>query len=287
VYRFLLRPRWIVLTLLVVLAVPVCIRLGQWQWHRYQVRHAANEVMTRNLAAPPIDVRQLTGPERDLDEQDRWRTVTATGRYDAGHELLARNRSLQGRPGFYVVTPLITSDGSAVLVNRGWVGLAESATVWPDAPPPPPGQVTVTGRIRPSETRHNSGIREHSGAPEGQIYRISAQTISRRLPYPLDRAIVELTAQQPAAASAPEPVDPPGEAHEWMNLSYAVQWNLFAALAPVGWMLLVWQEARSRRREDEAQADSGSEQAEPDTDRPDAGLDGRQRTWPAGSKTMR
>jgi cytochrome oxidase assembly protein ShyY1 len=251
VFRFLLRPRWIALTLFAVLAVPTCIGLGQWQWHRYQLRHAANEVMTRNLAAAPVDVRDLTGPARDLDERDRWRTVTATGRYDTGRELLARNRTQHGRPGFYVVTPLVTSDGSAVLVTRGWVGLgAAGSAARPEVPAPPPGEVTVTGRIRPGETRRNSGIRERSGAPEGQIYLISTENIGKRLPYPLDRAIVELTGQRPAAAATPEPLDPPGEATEWMNLAYAVQWNLFAALAPVGWMLLVWQEAKGRRRQD-------------------------------------
>ena len=43
------------------------------------------------------------------------------GTYDTGAEVLIRNRSLDGAPGYHVVTPLVMADGTAVLVNRGWV----------------------------------------------------------------------------------------------------------------------------------------------------------------------
>jgi cytochrome oxidase assembly protein ShyY1 len=248
VYRFLLQRRWVALTVLALVAVPTCVALGQWQLHRYHQRHAANQVLHRSMNAAPVPVEQLTGPDRDVTPRDRWRAVVATGTYDTQHELLARNRSQDGRPGFYVVTPLRTASGTAVLVNRGWVGLADTATARPDVPAPPAGDVTVTGRIRPSETRKSSGIRDRAGAPAGQIYLISTETISAGLPYPLDRAIVELTGQQPAARTAPEPVPPPEDQDEGMNLSYFVQWNLFAAAGVVTWVLLVWREVRSRRR---------------------------------------
>jgi cytochrome oxidase assembly protein ShyY1 len=247
VLRFLLRPRWIALTLLALLAVPLCLAAGQWQWHRYEQRHAANQTQQRNLAAPPVEARLLTGPDRDVAAADRWRTVTATGRYDPANELLVRNRSQDGAPGFYVVTPLITADGSAILVNRGWVGLAATAAARPDVPAPPAGETTVTGRIRPSETRRGTGIRQTS-APAGQVYLIDTEEIGERLPYRLDRAVLELVSQRPQPRDAPAPVPAPDKATEWMNFAYALQWHLFAGLVPVGWLILAVQEVRRRPR---------------------------------------
>src|SRR5205823_4858031 len=120
VYRFLLRPSWIALTLLLLLGIPVCVLLGQWQLSRYHQRHDYNQQLHHNLGAPAVPVGTLTSPDRDVPRRDGWRVVTAAGRYDPAHELLVRNRTQDGAPGFFVLTPLVGSDGAAVLVNRGW-----------------------------------------------------------------------------------------------------------------------------------------------------------------------
>jgi cytochrome oxidase assembly protein ShyY1 len=300
VYRFLLRPRWVALTVLLVLAIPVFVLLGQWQHDRYERRHAANQLLERNLRSPAVDAAELTGRDRDLADQDRWRPVTATGRYDTSQELLVRNRSQEGRPGFYVVTPLVLADGSALLVNRGWVRLGASATTRPDVPAPPPGDVRVSGRIRPPETERDSGIEERAGAPQGQVYRIDTALIGQRTPYPLNRAFVELVSQRPAPSAAPAPVPEPEPATEWMNLAYFVQWHLFAALVPVGWVLLVRQEVRGRRPAQDGtgrpgpaegghagRAEDGRDSTGGAGGAGGAGArDGEEgRAWPAGSRT--
>ncbi|MFD0637019.1 SURF1 family cytochrome oxidase biogenesis protein [Catenulispora yoronensis] len=43
------------------------------------------------------------------------------GVYDPGHQFLARNHQVNGNPGFWIITPLTLSDGTSVLVNRGWI----------------------------------------------------------------------------------------------------------------------------------------------------------------------
>ena len=50
--------------------------------------------------------------------------VTVTGRYDPAHEILARVRTLHDNVGFEVITPLVLADGTAVLVDRGWIPAA-------------------------------------------------------------------------------------------------------------------------------------------------------------------
>jgi cytochrome oxidase assembly protein ShyY1 len=267
VYRFLLRPRWIALTVLMLAMTPACVALGQWQLHRYHERHDANTLVHRNLSASPVPVGELTAPTQDLDRRDIWRAVTATGRFDTRHQLLVRNRTQQGRAGLYVLTPLVTADGSAVVVNRGWVPPGPTAADLPPVPPPPTGTVTVRGRIRPPETLASSGIRDRAGAPAGEIYRIDTALIRQRLPYPLDRAYVEQTEGQGPAG--PAAVPPPADQDEGMNLSYVVQWNLFAVIAVLTWGVLVGRETRRRRREAGAPGEEG------------------QARWPAESKTMR
>nr|BFE84881.1 hypothetical protein GCM10020093_074820 [Planobispora longispora] len=40
-----------------------------------------------------------------MSERDKYRTVTATGAFDAAHELLVRRRVQNSAVGFYVLTP--------------------------------------------------------------------------------------------------------------------------------------------------------------------------------------
>jgi cytochrome oxidase assembly protein ShyY1 len=49
------------------------------------------------------------------------------------------NRTYEGAPGYWVLTPLVTSDGTGVVVNRGWVPMAigdPTASSKPTHPPP-------------------------------------------------------------------------------------------------------------------------------------------------------
>ena len=61
--------------------------------------------------------------------------MTVTGRYDPQHEILARARTVNGRVGFEIVTPLVLADGTAVLVDRGWVPPAGAGAATPAARP--------------------------------------------------------------------------------------------------------------------------------------------------------
>ena len=99
--------------------------------------------------------------------------MRTTGRYDAGHKLLVRNRPFDGQVGFHVLAPLVTAAGPALLVDRGWVPAGEDATVVPDVPAPPPGEVTVTVRLRPSEPASTTGT-----PPRGQVTRIDVSAIA-------------------------------------------------------------------------------------------------------------
>ncbi|MFC4057123.1 SURF1 family protein [Planomonospora corallina] len=243
-YRFLLTRRWIALHIVVLLVIPAFVFLGRWQFGRFEERSASSDRITANLAAPPVPLTELTTVGGAVREQDRYRAVTATGTFDAAHQLLVRRRTQNRAVGFYVLTPLVTGEGRAVLVNRGWVRAGVTADALPEVPAPATDQVTVTGRLRPAESEESTGIRDLDGLPAGQVMLIDTAAIAPGLPYELFGGYVELTGQVPAAAAAPEPVtEPDVGSGGGLNLAYGVQWWLFIGVAVGGWLLLIRREA--------------------------------------------
>jgi cytochrome oxidase assembly protein ShyY1 len=248
VYRFLLSRQWVILTLVALLLIPTMIRLGIWQMHRYDERSARNRLVSDALGAEPVPVETLTSPGHLVTKRERYRSVTATGRFDTAHEVVVRRRvNADEEVGFHVLTPLVLTDGKVVLVNRGWIPAdGPSQTAFPEVPAPPGGQVTVTGRLMPDETTEASGIKDLKGLPDRQIMLINSEQEARRLGARVLGGYLVQTAPKPAGGT-PELIGRPGMENAPLNYAYAVQWWLFSAAVPVGWVILVRREARDRR----------------------------------------
>ena len=86
-----------------------------------------------------------------LRDDDQYARVRATGRYDAAHQLLVRNRPLEGQVGYYVLTPLVTDAGPALLVDRGWVPAGATADRRARRTRAAGRRGHRGGRVRPSE----------------------------------------------------------------------------------------------------------------------------------------
>lgn len=246
VYRFVLTRQWVCLTLIALVLIPVMIKLGFWQYHRHEHRVAQNELIASSLAAKPAPMTALSSPGHVVPRSDYWRTVTATGTYDTAHEVVVRMRtSNDGKVGFQVVTPLVLGDGRVVLVNRGWVRSGDDPGAYPPVPAAPPGEVTVTGRLKADETSGASGIKERKGLPERQVMLVNSAQQAEYLGRPVLGGYLELTDPLPADGS-PEPVAEPDHDSIGPHMAYAVQWWLFAAAVPLGWVILVRREKRDR-----------------------------------------
>jgi cytochrome oxidase assembly protein ShyY1 len=165
-----------------------------------------------------------------------WKRVRATGRYDADAQVLIRNRSVNSAAGYEVVTPLILADGTAVLIDRGWVPPASSgATKPPAVPAPPKGTVTVTARVRPSEEKLGTvdtvdGVR--------QARSVNVAELSKDLDSPVMRGY--LTDDKPPKGLTAIPVE---EERAWQNFAYSYQWWLFAIMIPIGLAMIARREA--------------------------------------------
>ncbi len=261
-YRFLLTRRWLGLLLVAVLVATACVFLGRWQLHRLGERHARNALLERNLDTPPVAAERLLAVRSDLAPGAQFRRVRVVGRYDAGEQLLVRTRPFDGQVGFYVLTPLVTGSGTALLVNRGWIPDGPTSTAVPDVPRPPGGTVSVTARVRLSEPAATTGP-----PPRGQVTRIDVPGIARTLPYDVYRGYADLTAERPAPRVAPARLPAPGPS-EGPHLLYAVQWLLFACGALVWFVVMARREAADRRGTSTPSApgstdDTGGKPAEP------------------------
>ncbi|TYC99305.1 SURF1 family protein [Arthrobacter echini] len=240
-YRFLFSARWLGWLALVVLIAAGCVGLGRWQFERREAVVADIERIEANYDAEPVD---YVPGERLLDSYDparEWTPVTFVGTYDIDQQVVVRNRPLNGQPGYEILTPLKLGDGSAVVIDRGWLPIGNAEAGRPDEiPAPPRGEVAVTARIKPAEPAVNRG------APEGQVASIDLASLAEGLEYPLQDAAYGLLAlERPSAAQTP--IAPPKPSiDEGPHLSYALQWFAFGVLAFVG----LGYAARQQRRSD-------------------------------------
>lgn len=246
VYRFLLSRQWVILTLVALLLIPTMIRLGIWQMHRYEERTARNQLVSAALGAGPVPVEKLTSPGHAVTTNERYRTVTAKGRFDTDDEVVVRRRTnSDDEVGYHVLTPFVLDDGKVLLVNRGWIPGAPTQTAFPKIPAPPRGEITVTGRLMPDETTAASGIKNLKGLPDRQIMLINSEQEARRLGVQVLGGYIVQTAPAPKG-DTPELIGRPGDEDAALNYAYAIQWWLFAAGVPVGWVILVRRERRDR-----------------------------------------
>lgn len=259
-YRFALRPRWILSHLFALVVVVGCLNLGLWQLQRHDERAERNATVEARTELPSVSVVDLlTGLGSGGGDVDslRYRSATATGTY-LDDVLLVDNRSRDGLPGAWVLSPLRLDDGSVLVVNRGFQGF-EDGTIEP--PPPPAGDVRVEGTLVPWDG--DCGIRtDDAGDPAGMacLNREGAQQAFGSAVLPV---VVQRRLSAPPAPVELTPVPLP-ELDAGPHRSYAAQWFIFGTIALVGYPLILRRVARDRA------AEAGPERAGHD-DGPGAG----------------
>lgn len=225
----------LVLVVTVLLAATTA-RLGLWQLDRAAQKQALEQQRQERAQLPP-----LTLPELSADAPAPaalWqRRAHLAGLWAADETVYLDNRVMQGRVGFYVLTPLLLDDGRAVLVQRGWLprDAGERTRIAPHRTLP--GRVQVSGHIAPQPSR----MVELGQAVPGPIRQnvdlgaYARETRRRLLPF----VIVQDDAQGMAAGQADGLLRdwPPVTTGVHTNYGYALQWFGLCALL-IG--LYVW-----------------------------------------------
>jgi len=258
-YSFARRPAWIASHVFVLLCVLAFVRLGLWQLDRLHGRRDANALIEARMDAAPEPFGQVVpaGSTADGARDATFRTVTVTGTYRTDQQVLVRNRTNEGGPGFWVVTPLTAGDGTTVAVNRGWVPLpmGEATDVAPYAPPS--GTVTVTGLVRDSERREGLGVADPEQGTLSVLSRVDVERLGQQVPEPLAPVWVQLTTQDPVQpAGVPVPIARP-VLDDGSHLNYTGQWFIFATLTVIVYPLLLRRVARNKAGPAAASGDGG------------------------------
>jgi len=248
-FRFLLSRRWALFAIVVVILVCATWWLGKWQFSRLHERRASNEIVRTNEHAAPAPVRDVLAVGKDVDSDHEWRRVTATGTYDTADTIIWRYRSdSHDRNGVEVVVPLVTSDGTALLVDRGWMSTPDQDRLVPP-PAPPSGRVTITGWVRANGTGSATKI-----APFGNLLgtrALSSVTAGAVIDHPVFGGFVDLEKENGTPAKGLEQTELP-ELDDGPHFFYGIQWWFFGALAISGFFYLMYDERRSTQRAEEA-----------------------------------
>ncbi|HWI81453.1 SURF1 family protein [Ramlibacter sp.] len=233
------RPRFWLITLAALVVAGAGLALGAWQLDRGRQKVALHQAMAARERLPAVgNAALLAAGEGAL----LHRPVVVRGRWVPQRTVFLDNRQMQGRQGFYVVTPLLLEGGggAAVLVERGWVPRNFEHREQLPTVPTPAGVVAVHGRVAPPPAR----LYDLGRAPAGAIRQnldLTGFRAETGLPL-LDLAVRQtgndasdgLQRQWPEPASGAE-----------KNYGYAFQWWALAALTTI---LYVWFQFIAPRR---------------------------------------
>jgi cytochrome oxidase assembly protein ShyY1 len=222
----LTKPRWIALTAFLLIMTYLFIRLSDWQFDRYNQRIENNEITTNALSSEPIELTDLS----QLSVFTDWQKVSIKGEFVNSDAKLLRRQYLESSLGFWVITPLKLDNDQVILVNRGWIPIAESSTSQQEIPPSPQGDVIIIGYVQTlKDTR-----REPEDLPLNQINYLNSTNFSSQ---PLSTNYLQLASTTPMDNQVA--IIPLPELSNGPHFSYAIQWILFALMLPIGWYVLL------------------------------------------------
>jgi cytochrome oxidase assembly protein ShyY1 len=243
VLKFLLKPKWVALTLVAILLQPAFFALSDWQWRRLHQRETYNTVILDNQNKPTVSLDDAIaqtpkGLRLSVDPAWQWRPVSVTGTWDVAHQVLVRKKSYESNLGFWVVTPITDAHHHSILVNRGWIPASSSALTSPAVLPAPTGNVSIIGRLRIITARDKPRPKD---LPHGQVDTIQPSEV---LPASsvVSNGYLELSASTPQSMTSDlSPIQPP-EITEGPHRSYALQWIFFAIMTVIGYIILIRKE---------------------------------------------
>lgn len=230
-YRFLLKPKWIAFHVLVVAAIITMVSLAGWQWQRLHDRRQFNDRVTTSSDRDVAPLAEVLVPDAVTTDVE-WRRVIVTGTYLDDEQVEVVNRSQNGQVGRNVIDALMLPDGTAVLVNRGFVPSSEPT------PATPVGTVDVVGRLRNSEQRRTGQTEDADGVELQQVRRLDIAKLQPQIDADLLPMYIEQLEARPAEGEWPAPIAAP-DLGEGPHLSYTIQWLVFSFSVAVGWVFAV------------------------------------------------
>jgi len=256
-WRAVLSKKWLGYLGVVVAFALICAMLANWQWNRHEEKMAVVHQLEQRYDAAPVSVAEALPSLDSYDAADEWQPVEMTGRYLVDETLLVRNRPYNGQPGFAVLVPFRIDGGDVFVVDRGWVPTGNDQDAPDEIPAPPSGEVTVTARLKPGEPAVGDRT---AVAGTNQIATIQLSEVQKQVDGAIySAAYGQLMAESPTPARAPVKYAKP-EIDTGLNLSYFVQWIMFAAGAFLFLFYVIRQEQRNNRADAEEALEDGDDE---------------------------
>lgn len=117
-----------------VLGAVMLVSLGTWQVKRLAWKQGVIAQIEAKLAQAPIEL-----PQSVSFEQDRYRAVTTTGRFDAPAIKVLSSKKDEGAV-YRNLAPFVTSQGRRILIDRGYTSADQQAAL-------PAGEFTISGHL--------------------------------------------------------------------------------------------------------------------------------------------
>jgi len=250
--------KWIVTTLLVLVATYIMIRLGFWQLDRLDKRREFNSRVTAQINQQPLLLNEVIvqGDSNALENLVgmEYRKIKVTGKYDFDFEVALRNQAFENQYGVHLLTPLkIEGTNQWIIIDRGWIPGSDFDAGKVDgkwSQFQENGTVTVDGIIRNSQEKPDFGnISDPEPIPGAE--RVFAWNLAnldmmqKQLPFSVLPVYIQ---QSPLSTwtGFPKRSEPDLELTEGPHLGYAIQWFTFATILFLGYPVFVYREEYGR-----------------------------------------
>ena len=222
-------------TLAAVAVIGVTILLGNWQARRAELRGSLQQQAETMAREPPLSIRRSA----DITQDMRYRRASVAGEYSGARQIWLDNRTYKGAAGFRILTPLRLEDGTHLLIDRGWIAAVSSSVGRaPPAAEPPPGRVTVTGRLNQPPAKFLELA--HAEPTTRVVQNLDLPEYAKATGLTLAPLILE---QAPGASDGLVRDWPPPDLGRDKNVGYMWQWYGFATLTAVLWLVFSWRRA--------------------------------------------
>ena len=231
-----------VIALATLLVTLLTGRLGVWQLDRAAQKQAWVDAVAAQNDQPPLSAHDWLNVTPDSAMVHR--RVRLTGQWRPEFTRYIDNRTMGGRVGFLVVTPLVLPSGQQVVIQRGWLPRHRQDRTLLAPLDTPEGEVSIDGILAPPPSRFFSLGEDGDGLV---VQNLNWQAYGTLIQANLGAVSVrQLGPQSEGLLRNWDPVDTKisthyGYAFQWFALSFAT------VMLYVWYQIIIPRRQRSRR----------------------------------------